>query len=60
MEQIGPKLQELVAADCISQEEAYKLSDPQKTAIENLPRSQIETLKEVRQATGPIFGARMI
>jgi fumarylacetoacetate (FAA) hydrolase family protein len=58
--QTGPNLQALIAGQCLKAHLVDTLTDAQKTAIENLSHSQIQTLVEVRQLVGAINGSDVI
>lgn len=57
---IGAKLQALVDAECISSHAAAALPETQKTAIENLAPSQIDTLIDVRRLVGAVTNSNFI
>jgi hypothetical protein len=56
----GQNLQALIAGQCLKAHLVNTLSDAQKTAIENLSNSQIQTLVEVRRLVGTIEGSDFI
>lgn len=58
--QTGPNLQALIDGGCLKANLVNTLSDAQRTAIENLSNSQIQTLIEVRRLVGTIAGSDYI